>query len=219
MSDSLRINKDKLLFVEGVDDRAVIYRLLKSLNIDNIQVICIDGKDNRKKFIDTLSAALKSPKETDFQINAFAIMLDADNEAKSSFQKACSILKELQKRKIKNLDFDIPKKFAEFTNSKTKAAVFIMPDCKCCGMLETLCLNSVKDDPFYNCVESFISNAKGIKNDLDYIEKRKVLSFIALKAKKGHKKSLGEAFEDDIFNINSDVFDLIIKFLKDLSLR
>ena len=92
-----------------------------------------------------------------------------------------------------------------------------MPDCISKGMLETLCLNSVEKDPLYICVENFISNAKEIKNDLNHIDKRKALSYIALKSPKGQRKSVGEAVEEDIFNIDSNVFDKIKKFLTDMS--
>lgn len=218
MGESLVINKEKLLLVEGKDDRAAIYHIVKSLGIDNIQVAYLKGKDNVNDFIDTLSAALKTPQTNNIKIKTFGVMLDADdNEANSSFQKVCSFLKELQKRKIKDLNFDIPKNCAEFTNSETKVGVYVMPDCLSKGMLETLCMKSVENDSFYDCVEDFIGKAVEIKNDLDHIDKRKVLSFIALKAKKGQRKTVGEAVEEDIFDINSSAFDKVKKFLTDMS--
>lgn len=218
MGNSLVIDKDKLILVEGKDDRAAIYKIVRSLGLDNIQVAYMEGKDNADKFIDTLSAALKTPQSKNISIKAFAIVLDADDEdAKSSFQKVCSFLKEIQKRDIKNLNFEIPKKCAEFTTGSTKVGVFIMPNCENPGMLETLCLESVSNEPFFECVNNFIDSARTIKPDLDHIEKRKALSYIALNAPKGQRKSTGEAVEDGIFNINSTAFDKIKSFLMVMS--
>lgn len=218
MGNSLVIDKDKLILVEGKDDRAAIYKIVRSLGIDNIQVAYMEGKDNADKFIDTLSAALKTPQSKNISIKAFAIILDADEEdAKSSFMKVCSFLKEIQKRNIKNLDFEIPKKCAEFTNGNTNVGVFIMPNCETPGMLETLCMESVSNEPFFECVNDFINKARSIKPDLDHVEKRKALSYIALSASKGQRKSTGEAVEDGIFNINSGAFNKIKSFLTDMS--
>lgn len=218
MSESLVIEKEKLLLVEGKDDRAAIYKLVKDLGLDDIQVAYMEGKDNSKKFIDTLAAALKTSRLENKYIKAFGVMLDADdNEATSSFQKVCSILKEIQKRQIKNMEFEIPKRCAMFTGSRTKVGVYIMPNCISKGMLETLCLKSVEDEPFYSCVENFINEALSIKKDLDHIDKRKTMAFIALKSKEGQKKSVGEAVCDGIFNTSSTAFDGIKNFLKDMS--
>lgn len=218
MENSLVINKDKLLLVEGKDDRAAIYKLVKELGIEDIQVAYMEGKDNSKKFIDTFAAALKTPTSEKIYIKAFGVILDADdNNPMASFQKVCSILKEIKKKQIKNMEFEIPKKCAIFTDSPTKVGVYIMPDCISSGMLETLCLKSVEDDPFYNCVEHFITEAINIKKDLDHLDKRKSMAFIALKSKNGQKKSVGDAVNEDIFNINSPAFDGIKEFLRTMS--
>lgn len=204
--------------MEGKDDRTAIYKLVNELGIDNIQVAYMEGKDKGKQFADILAAALKTSTSKKIYIKAFGVILDADDkEPTSSFQKVCSILKEIQNRRIKNMEFDIPKKCAIFTNSTTKVGVYIMPDCVSTGMLETLCLKSVEDDPFYKCVENFIDQALNIQPDLDHIDKRKSMAFIALKSKDGQKKSVGDAVNEKIFNINSSAFDGIKEFLKTMS--
>lgn len=220
MDESLVIEKEKLLLVEGKDDRKVIVCLLKELDIQNIQVAYIKGKDKLKNpdAINILSAALKTSQYNKTTIKTLGIILDADGkDVSSSFQKICSFIKKLDELQIKNLSFDIPNKCAEFTKNKTKVGVFIMPDCKSAGMLETLCISSVKDEPIMKLVVDFINRVIEINKELSHLDKRKAQAYISVASPKAQKKAIGEAVEDGIFNINSPEFDTIKDFLKNMS--
>ncbi len=217
MNNSVTINKDKLIIVEGDDDSKIVDFLLKSLQINSIQTICIGGKDKLKDkdAINRLSVSLKTSKSRKIELKALGIVLDADEKGSiSTFQKICSFIRKLNTLDINGISFDIPKKCAEFTHCKIPVGIYIMPDCISCGMIETLCLQAPSDFALYEKSKEFIES---INSELNHKEKRIVQSYISIAAKDRVYRMIGNAFEAGLFDIKNPAFDKIKNFLTEMS--
>jgi hypothetical protein len=80
-------------------------------------------------------------------LSSLAVTRDADEDVGGAFQSVCDGLR--------SAGFDLPSTPGTWTNGKVRIGTFIFPDCASKGMLETLCLNSVADDPAMKCVDSY----------------------------------------------------------------
>jgi hypothetical protein len=86
---------------------------------------------------------------------SLGIVLDADNDAKGSFQSALSALRNAG---LPMPDAPlIPAKSAEMST-----AVIIVPPGKPCGMLEDVFLQSVADNPAMTCVDEYFRCLAGV---------------------------------------------------------
>lgn len=137
------IKHPKVLLVEGKDEVNFFDALLKHCEVDNVDIREVGGKT---KFPDELEAFLLS---FDKQVQAYAIIRDADEGAASAFQSVAGLL-DKQKEPVPTG----PTQYAE--NEKRRVGVFIMPGNQSEGMLEDLCMQTVQDHPAIHCVDGFI---------------------------------------------------------------
>jgi hypothetical protein len=141
MADSLK--HAKVLLVEGKDEVNFFGALLKHCGLENVDIREVGGKD---KFPNELSAFLLS---FDHQVQAYAIIRDADSGAAAAFQSVTDLLK--------NNKEPIPTAPEQYANSdKRRVGVFIMPGNQEEGMLEDLCLQTVAEHPVMSCVEGYL---------------------------------------------------------------
>ena len=213
---TIEIKKERVLLVEGKGDKDFFDNLLSFVNIDNIQVESIGGKDSlNNDFVDKLSVALLS---SSIEIKVVGIVLDADlAQINSRIDKVNTFIAKINNTDLKNLSFDKIKKCGEFTKSKTKIGTFIMPDCKNQGMLETLCIKSLDNEPISNCIDNYIYCVESVLGKLEKIDKRKVQIYIAAKTKDCEEKNIGHAINSGMFDLSHNVFDEIKEFLKKMS--
>ena len=73
--------------VEGKDEENFFKCFLKNKNIDGIQIILSEGRDNFKNIL----SAVKEIPNFD-TVNALGVIRDADDTAKGAFDSVCSVL-------------------------------------------------------------------------------------------------------------------------------
>ncbi len=154
MSSSIDSTKTKLLIVEGKDEENFFTAAFSHLGINDIQVLPIGGKTNLKGNLKALKLDPAFP-----GIGCVAIVRDADLTpvgsavcaADSAFQSVCSALSAA------GVQLSQPAISGQFIAGPPKVGVFIMPDGKSDGMLETLCVKSISPSPEYTCVTDFFS--------------------------------------------------------------
>ena len=208
-----KINKEKLLLVEGKDERFFFEALLQNLEIEDVQIINIAGKDNLKITFPTL---INSDGFSD--VKYYMIIQDADNDSKARFNSIQSLLSKH--------DQPIPKKCAEWKEENgVLVGIYIMPGNQTKGMLENLCLDTVKNHPILQCVDQYCSCLEEkLENKLDSdakkegkyyfpnnLAKARMHSFLA-----GQNKfvpSLGIAAKKGYFNLKSEVLSELRNFL------
>jgi hypothetical protein len=164
------INKPKLLLVEGLDEVHLFSELLKDLHLDQeIQVFESGGKDQFGKKLNGLMVTTGWT-----QVRSIGIVRDADNDPKGAFNSVCSVLV------AKGLP--VPSKPCEsMINDVHNVTILIVPGDNTPGMIETICLESVKDDPAMQCVDQYLDclithNRKLAKN---VIPKARLRAFLA----------------------------------------
>lgn len=211
--DKVSIEKPNILVVEGKEDQMVFDALIKYMNLQNIQVIPSEGKDNIRK---NLMAVMSAPGE---EIKSIAIVRDGDARPKSAFQSVCDALR--------NAGLPVPEspgKFAignvakgKLEGRELRVAVLILPDPDTPGMLEDLCLKAVEEsDQAMPCVAEYFECLS--RNKLPFpqnVAKAKVQVFLASRHEAGLR--LGEAAQKGYIPWDAEAFSCVRDFLKRMS--
>ena len=138
------ITYEKILLVEGNDAFQFFKALLRYLNLLSDIEIRNFGGVNDLDFLETLRIT-----DGFDQVTSLAIIRDAENNAASAFDSVCHILRQT--------GFDIPHQPMTSIGSSPQISVFILPDCINEGALETLCLETVRNDLAMPCVDQFFT--------------------------------------------------------------
>jgi hypothetical protein len=137
------IEKEKLLVVEGHDERRLLSVLLKKLGRLDVQIIPCNGKDAMPTVLESLG------KISGFsRVDTVGIVRDAESNAASAFQSVRDAL--LRGR------FEPPRVPGIFSQGSTpRIGILIVPPGKDTGMLEDLCLEAIARDPVLPCIDEF----------------------------------------------------------------
>lgn len=139
--------KRKVLLVEGRDEEAFFAALLETLGLPEIEVRAIGGKS---RLSDRLKVLVQDPFAV--PVESMGIVQDADRDPQAAFQGICSALAAA--------GLPIPAAPGQFVGTKPRIAVLIVPGSTTPGMLEDLCLASVRDDPAMACVDGYFTCLK-----------------------------------------------------------
>ena len=194
--------KTRLLVVEGKDEEVFFKELLKYLDFpDIVDIRGSNGKDKFKGLMQafTITSGFKN-------IEKIAVIRDADNNADDAFKSVTDTLKKIQ--------LNTPKKRGEFSSEIPSVGVFIMPDNSSKGMLEDICLETVKEHEVMKCVEHFIVCTQNLNEKPKNISKAKVQAFLAAKPRIAN--SIGLGAQKGYWNFNSEIFRPLINFLNQL---
>ena len=221
MEKRFTIENRKLLYTEGKDDAALFKKFLGDLDINDVQVFGVNGIPN---FMEALSGIFKLP---DFRnVFSFGIIRDAEkndrnpqNSAKNAYRSIFNILiknNRIQRVLGKRID---PNYMNRWRRNAISVGIFITskPGFKY-GMLEDLCLDSIKGTPEMRCVDRFLRCVRGDSNEPNYLDyfkissKNKVLAYLA--SQKEAHGSIHVAAEKGIWSINSPSFNELKNFLQ-----
>lgn len=201
MKKPQQLDQKILLIGEGKDEVRFFKSILKNLNIRDIMVEDYNGKDNLGNYLNNLKS-----RTYDFsQLTSIGITRDADDlPPKSSFDSICS--------RLLKVGLPIPNNMAEKTTTTPSINIFIFPNNRDSGMLEDLCLESVKDDGAISCVEQYLECVKNNANrEPDNLAKAKLHVWLASKEKPD--KRLGEAAEAGYWDWESAAFEPLKEFI------
>lgn len=192
----MEINSKKIIAVEGKDEVNFLYALLKHLKITEIQVINFGGKHKFTNKIEQIT------KLEDFDnVTHFGLIRDADDSYTSAFDSVTLSLKKV------NLPF--PKKNTFFSEKlNPKIGIYIMPDINKVGMLENLCIETIKNNDEFDCIEKFINC---LSEKPKKIEKSIIQIYLAIK--NPIVNSLGLGALKGYFNFNDAKMKAINDFL------
>ena len=199
-TNHVKIELPKMLLVEGESDRRFFKALLGRLSaIETVQVEPYGGKSKLRNFLRLLQV---SP---DYQeIDSIGITRDADQSSASAFQSVRDLLA--------SAGLDAPAGPKTPTGGKPRVSVYILPDCKSAGMLETLCLAAVKDDAALPCVEQYLRCLAEIARMPSRIpDKARAHAFLASRDRP--ELGVGEATRAGHWQLDSPVYDPLKSFL------
>lgn len=200
MEEIEAITTPKLLLVEGKDEKNIFTALLSHLSLEDIQVLDIAGKTKIHKKLKALTTL--APNFSN--VTSIGIVRDADDKPKGAFQSICSALKKA--------GLSVPRKQLSFTAERPKIGILILPKPGSKGMLEDICLESIKDTPEVKCIKIYFDcikkNTKTLPNNLS---KAKIHAFLAAK-EPGLR--LGEAAQKGRWQWDHEAFNGIKNFLR-----
>ncbi len=198
----------KLVIVEGQDEVHFLNALLEKMKVEGVEVRETGGVDNLRNIIPALK---NMPGFSDVEV--FGIIRDADENAESAFQSVKNIL---VRENLLNSD-ELLSMTSRFSDGRPKLGIFIMPNNSSKGMLESLCLESVKDNPLMKCVDSFIKCSSEVLDKSGMprnLAKSRAQAFLSVMPK--NICSTGLAAEKGYWNFSSDKFNKLKSFLNNL---
>jgi hypothetical protein len=160
------IHHRKVLVVEGNDEINFFGALLNHMGISGVDVREVGGKEQFKKKMPALV------KTTGFSgVEIIAIIQDADDDAGSTTQR----IKDVLKRN----GLEPPYGHGKFSHGNPRVGIFIVPDGSGKGMLEDLCLSTVKRHPAMPCVELFVQCVSQLDEPPHNMGETKAQAFLA----------------------------------------
>lgn len=202
LNQPARIVKPRLLIGEGDEEVFFFGALLDHLNIDDIQVEKIGGKDYLSLYLKEL------PRRPGFErLVALGVTRDADDDCANAFAKICGALNAN--------GFGFPSAPGQVQSGLLRVGVFVMPDNQRPGMLEDLCLDSFAADLALPCVDEFfrcVDKATGRKPHI--LAKARVQTWLA--SHPDTENRLGLAAYRRYWPWNSAAFQPLIDFLRAL---
>lgn len=203
--DKIEIKADRLLLVEGNDDQNFFQKLIEDIGLDGIQIISMKGKENFG--IPNLKSVINTPGFR--EVRSLGIVLDADENANSTFSSICTVLREC--------GLPVPAQPMKIISASLKVGVLVIPPGAAQGEIEDLCLAAIKEYNELECIENYFSCLKE-KLPLDKfpkeLSKAKVQAFLA--SREESVPHLGVAAQKGFFPLNHNIFEDIKIFLRSL---
>jgi len=210
---ALKVEKTKLLIVEGEDERLLFSALLKHLALEDVQVLGVGGKSMIKR---TVAALVLDPNFS--SVKALAVVRDADfaegagqaNNAAApvAFRSVCDVLAANR--------LAVPPKHGVFAPGPPRTAVFILPDGESDGMLEDLCLTAFTSDPAHPCMDRYFTclTAAGIAHASNRIAKARMHALLA--SRREPEPRLGMAAQKGHLDFSAPAFGPLVNLLRAL---
>ena len=194
------ISRPRLLIGEGKEEEILFKHLLETLEISSdFQVETYNGKENLGAYLSGLKT------RSGFSSLEFLfITRDADIKPDSAFQSVQDFLKKH--------GFVSPEAPATVVAGSPNVGVFVLPGERRAGMLEDVCLDSVKDDPAMKCVERFFECIQESLELPSNLSKARTHAFLS--SRKEPDLRLGEAALKGYWKLEDPAFDGLKAFLR-----
>jgi hypothetical protein len=193
----------KLLVVEGIDPWGFFKALLQTMDL--LSEVEIRNYGGIKELTDYLNTLRVTPGFRD--VVSLGIVRDAEIDAKSAFQSV--------RDSLACAELPVPEKPKVAAPGTPATSVFILPDCEKSGMLETLCLEAVTNDPAIPCVEDYFDCLKRSGIDVpSNLAKAQTHAFLASRSKPG--LSLRWAAREGYWPWTDSAFDGLKAFVRAL---
>ncbi len=202
MPEPKEITELKQLVVEGRDAEEPFRALLGHIGVNGVQIQNFGGISELPVFLRLLC---NTP---DFnRVTSIGIVRDAETNAVGAFQSVCSALN--------NASLPVPTQAIVPVEDRPRVSVLILPDGETPGMLETICLWSVENDPAMECVKQYFKCIEQRMGSLPKnMPKAQVQTFLASRPRPG--LLLGQAARAGYWPWDSPVFNNVKQFLQAL---
>jgi len=202
--DPIKIDSDRLLLCEGKATLLVLGPLCRHFEIRGFQPIDFGSKDNFRKFMEdvTLLPGFAS------RVQTVGIVRDAETSSAAAFTAV--------REALAALSIPAPSAPGEIVAGPPRVGVFILPDNTGDGMIETLCVRSVEEDPAFACLNIFFECVRERLGSLpSNIHKARAQAFLATRREVEYH--VGRAADRGVWNFRHDVFEPLVTFLRGLA--
>ncbi len=201
------------LLVEGYDSYLFSQELLKFMGFERrIEVRNFGGNNDLKAFLELFGA------KVDFNpvVRRLGIVRDAESgTAQSALTSVQGCL-----RSVRAVELPPPSQMRHFEGDPVAVGVFILPNCKDVGMLETLCIEAVEEiertggAAVLPCVDKFFNCLKQAKGELPKNPaKARFAGYLVARDKTD--RQLGRAAQQGAVPWEAKAFDPLKGFLTD----
>lgn len=189
----------KLLLVEGSTPLHFFEALLQHLNIaDTIEIRDFRGVTDLKSAV----AAYAESAEFKSLVSSVGVVRDAENDRDAAL---ASVRHALDAAGL------------DASNPDVQTSIYILPDDQNPGMIETLCVDAVRGDPVFPCVEDFFTCVEQAGASLPTdIRRAKNLAQAYLATRKDSQMFPGIAAYRGYWPWDNSVFDELKRFLQSL---
>lgn len=202
--ETKKLEKNRVLLVEGQDDERFFIELLKHLDIPDVQVWDCGSKDNIANVIMRVSKDALLP-----DLKTLIVTRDADENPDSAFESVCGAL-------VRN-GFVAPSSKNSFSAGIPKVGVFLLAGSSSIGMLEDLCLETVQNHPAMACVQKFCECVTVLDEKPKNRAKSEAQSFLAMQsflaAMPRFVRHVGEAAQKGYWNFEAETLRELREFL------
>lgn len=200
--DAWRIEKPKLLLVEGIDEVRLFRALAKHIGAEDVQIRPYQGKDNLRPFLRVLP---QIPGYSDLE--SIGVTRDADENSDNAAKSVRDALGAA--------GLPIPNSPLESANDGKIAVRYLIIPHGETGALEDVCLASVNEDPAMACVNGYFDCIE--QSELDgpratWMSKAKVHAFLS--SREDPALRLGEAAERGVWPFDAPVFSPLKSVLR-----
>ena len=207
-----RIEREVQLLVEGNDERNFFRTFVERLQLANVQVQVLDGKDRLRDSLETLAGT------TDFRIvRSIGIVRDADDSAPKAFQSVQTSLRNANQvvRTWSGVEFPVPERPEERAGAVPSVSVLILPVGGEQGMLETLLCRTFAGIDVDRCIDGFFQCAEESGSPIHRPDKARARAYLTTKP---HPHvSVGVAAQKGYWDFDHDAFDGVRRFLRSLA--
>lgn len=189
------ITHSKVLVAEGATPLNFLDALVRQLDLDDeIEIRSFGGITNLRTYLRTIAA---DPGFT--QVTSFGIVRDSEDDPDAAAQSIASAVEA-----------------AKFPPT-VRVQWTLLPDSKSAGMIETLCLRSVNNDPVYQCTDAFFQclKGKGIAVQ-DGIKCHKHYAWVYMAGRDCPEIPVGIAAHRKIWPFDDPAFDELKSFIRSL---
>ncbi len=203
----IRVEKRKLLIVEGRDEELFFGAMLKEhLERDDVQVMGIGGKT---LIADNLQALIRDPRYP--EVETIAVIRDANTTPDASQVRAARSAWQSVTSAMQNAAIPTSDEHGKFAPGPPRSGIFILPDGQQDGMLETLCKRAIHGQPVSGCLERYFECLS--KHEIRQKNADKAWVHAYLASCKEPDKRLGEAAQAGYWAWNAPAFRTIIAFI------
>ena len=201
-----RIQSDRLLLVEGKDEVNLFDALMKHcLDTEpTVQVIDAGGKDRIPKSLRALSTAARARPS----LLVIGVVRDADDDAVGAFRSVCD--------HVRNVGYEPPAVHGEFSEATPSIGVFIVPNGKDPGAIETLCRRSREGDEVARCVGEYLRCLDG-NEAMRSTNEDKSFAHAYLAAMEDPVARVGEGARQGVWDFDSAAFAELSDFVRKLA--
>ena len=193
------LTRPRLLIGEGSDEVFFFKALLKNLAIDDVQIEGYDGKDNLFDYLDGLR-----DRPGFSHLRVLVVTRDADGDPAGALAAVRGALQ--------GNGFVVPPQPGVKLEGKPAVSFLILPGSNQAGMLEDLCLASLKHDAAWGCVGTYFDCLQEKGAFPSHEAKARFRAWLAVQSK-SDVRGVGGAAKADFFNWDSAAFENLKLFL------
>lgn len=200
----LHIASDRLLLVEGPDDRRLVEALLRHRLGGGGSAVQVVAAGGASAFKERIRALLMAAVQAGRNPRAIGIVRDADRNPAGAWQSV--------RDAVAAANLQPPERPAEFSDAGPRVGIFIVPDSESEGTLETLCKRSVAEKPAAHCVERYLTCLEE-RQAMSSRNRDKSFAHAYLASRSDPVARVGEAAQQGVWNFDHAAFAAMNNFL------